>query len=365
MLVNDTDKELHQPVEQWYCDLFFNALCIYAFLVLQDVRSHQYACPTIYLIAFIQFRIIQANGSNHQTMHYFQFDLSDPIDVAKCEQLKEWKTAPDLETLFALNQSFIRGELIIHPAHGRPLYPESKAMVQSLLRMNEYGMFTFQGQPHTEGEIIPPHEHGIEDFLIIDPTDTEAWCRCCAVACDAEHSRWTEVRLLPFVQFCLPVDQSKTATVDQAMQFARTLLNDPRLHTMISWPEGLKLPDEDLPLARVDMREAAKYISQSDLGLYWHSKSKHGSSCAHEIKIAASKGELGEAEWKTARKKWSEVNDYHLLRPRVPKLFLGPFSKTIVFGVNAIRFDGGVKDLEGLLIETAQQCGFPQSFGCT
>ena len=115
----------------------------------------------------------------------------------------------------------------------------------------------------------------------------------------------------------------------------------------------------DIPWVHADLTEAAKYIPEQDLAMYHHFKSKHGSSCAHEIKVAASPEGLAEVEWKPVQEgKWNEVNDFHLMRPRVPDFFLGAGSKTVVFGVNPAKYDGGIEDIEAYVLEKVKQFKF-------
>ena len=174
-----------------------------------------------------------------------------------------------------------------------------------------------------------------------------------------EAQRW-----LPFVQFYLPVDAEGTASLPVATDFARRLLNDTRLHTQVSWPKVLALSEQvyaSMRWAQADLTEAAKYIPQSDLDMYDHYKTRHGSSCAHEVRSAEKREDLPKVLWSPTTCKWSEVNDYHLLRPREPELFLGPNSKTLVFHVNATSFDA-VENLEKLLLQLAKQYGLPRCF---
>ena len=300
------------------------------------------------------------------TMHEFNFNnlagggWTETLDAMT--DLDAWKSAPDLKTLFSLNRAYLRGEMDLHPAHPGGVDEETSGIKQSLLTMNEYSMFTFQGQPRNgSAGFIPPHcpcECGDED---INPTDTEAWCRSCAMPCCFDHEQWTEVRLLPFVQFCLPIGGEGIPTVAQAAEFARTLLQNHRLHTLISWPKDLEVPNK-MEWRQADL-STATYIPQPDLDLFAHYTSKHGSSCAYKVRTAPSRVELAfkAGGWRTAGGRWSQVNDYHLLRPRVPNFFLGPEAKTIVFGVNSTTFEG-VKDLETNILDIARQCGMSRCF---
>lgn len=68
-------------------------------------------------------------------------------------------TAVDLRALFELNKAYITGNVMIHPAHSCPLWHETVGIAKVILEMNEYGLFTFQGQPRTDGNlkhVLPP-----------------------------------------------------------------------------------------------------------------------------------------------------------------------------------------------------------------
>ena len=75
--------------------------------------------------------------------------------------LREWTSAADLDKLFTLNKAYINGDLDLHPAHLVPLAGETQGLVKPLITMNEYGMFTFHGQPGVKSiGGLPPHCHG-------------------------------------------------------------------------------------------------------------------------------------------------------------------------------------------------------------
>ena len=244
--------------------------------------------------------------------------------------------------------------------------------------MNEHGLFTFQGQPRTNStgdnhhKIKAPHSHDeSKPRAPIEPTsEFTAFCRCCASPepCWGDCQKFCMVRQLPYIQFCVPVESKGTANLAHAYMLAEALCKDQRVHTMVSWPKDLTIFCDsielfDIPWVRADLTEAAKYIPEQDLAMYYHFKSRHGSSCAHEIKIAASADELAEKDWQAVQEgKWSEVNDSHLLRPRVPGFFLGPGSKTIVFGVNAAKYEGGIEDIESYVLEKVKKLNFVAHF---
>jgi hypothetical protein len=107
--------------------------------------------------------------------HTFEFCSRDSDYGNKVVQLNLWKNAANLKTLFGLNKLHISGQLTVHPAHDIPLYAESASLKQELLELNEYGHFTFQGQPRTEPgeeELMGPHAH--DQVESIEPTETRA-----------------------------------------------------------------------------------------------------------------------------------------------------------------------------------------------
>ena len=308
-----------------------------------------------------------ASTTTAKMVHRFNHDVGTEEGQTKMEQLPLWKKAKDLEALFSLNYRFLRGELRIHAAHGRPLYDETAGVCQGLIALNEYGMFTFQGQPKVNEKALAPHEqHVLEN---IQPTETEAWCRCCAYGrCYADCSRWSHKRLLPFLQFCVPVEREGTVSAANALVLAKSLLRDERIHTMVSWPKHLEIHGQDarsydVPWTNADLKEAKKYIPEADLDEYNHFKSVHHTSSAHEIRSADSEWGL---KWKQFEKleDWPEVNDYHLMSGRVPDWFLGRESRTVIIGVNAVFYTGkkAVENIEALVLEKARMAGFGKVF---
>ena len=304
-----------------------------------------------------------------------------PHESALCDckvdivQLELWKNAPDLKTLFNLNKLYIAGDLRIHPAHAIPLYAESAGLKRSLIELNEYGLFTFQGQPRKKSgkdEIKKPHTHDKEGDgrdAPINPTEMHVYCRCCSgiIGCWAECDKLSMLRQLPYIQFCLPVEGPGTATFVHAYRLAEALVADERVHTMVSWPKGLDIFTDSIERfnvgwVRADLTEAKKYIPEEDLAAFHHFKSKQGTSCTHEMISGATSVDFITAEWRPVHDEWSEANDYHLMRPRVPGFFLGPGCKTVVFGVNAVSWDDGVESLEALIMEKVKEFKFRPTF---
>ncbi|KAK5689612.1 hypothetical protein LTR97_012785 [Elasticomyces elasticus] len=194
-------------------------------------------------------------------------------DSEQRDQLMLWSTAPDLETLIRLNTKYIKDELRIHPAHSHPVDPETKDISSSLLQMNQYGLFTFSGQPQDNGgSPQSPSDSLVCDGMQVDQPEA---CRHRARLC-FHTDQWTETRQLAYVQFS----------------------------TSIGYP-GV----------------------QSD---------------------------LSHAKWEQVPSIWSEVNDYHLLVPRMPTWFFPSDATTpFVFGVNAIEHDIEL-DIQLLILEAVE-----------
>ena len=305
-------------------------------------------------------------------MHYFT-----NLTPQQQDALAQWATAPNLETLFDLNMQYINGKLLLHPAHPRGLHLESKHVAEPLLKMNEYGMFTSQGQPRTEGgDLMHPYVGEVEmppagsEFRWTYPSELaeqRAICRTCFRRTYARSPELKEARQMPYVQFCMPVQPHKTATLMQIQSFIRTLLSaTTHIHMQVSWPKGIfPAPEEEysgpMPWVEADVTTAG-YIPKEDLDMYFHFKSPSGTSCAHENRtIGEQPEECG--DWSAAPGPWSEVNDFHLLKPRMPEWFLGSTSPTVVFGVNALSCSGGcIEGLEECLVDAAKMCGLPRCF---
>ena len=122
---------------------------------------------------------------------------------------------------------------------------------------------------------------------------------------------------------------------------------------------------------KADLTSAEKYITQEDLDLHHHFKSLHGTSCPQQI-LSCSMAALPEeyprelletkTGWRPIREDWSEVNDYHLLLPRVPDFFPGPGATTVVFGANAVKWKGGIEDMEDFVLEKVKALGLKKPY---
>ncbi|KAK3630270.1 methylenetetrahydrofolate reductase (NAD(P)H) met13 [Elasticomyces elasticus] len=271
------------------------------------------------------------------------------------DQLMLWTDAPDLETLFRLNTEYIEGQLNIHPAHSEPVDPETKGISSSLLQMNQFGLFTFQGQPYGNGgSPQPPNTVPMCDSL---GTNNPQACRYCAQRYSRNYTKWTEQRQLAYVQFCVVIGGSiDAATVET---FADRLLQDKRVHTLISWPKSIALPLAVLH-DNADL-SSARYIPARYLESYKHIKSTHGTSCADQIRTADTESGLTEASWDHLSGIWPEVNDYHLLEPGMPEwYFHSNATKPFVFGVNAIEHDIEL-DIQLLILEAIKASTPPAS----
>ncbi|KAK5744620.1 hypothetical protein LTR17_002015 [Elasticomyces elasticus] len=276
------------------------------------------------------------------------FTTPDPEQRA---QLMRWTDALDLETLIQLNTEYIKGESRIHPAHSHHIDPETKDISSSLLQMNQNGLLTFQGQPQDNGSGPKPPSTVWKCDLGVTINNPEA-CLFCGRSCSGYYVQWTERRKLAYVQFTLSIDHRKGITTATVKDFAARLLQDERIHALISWPRDIALPSTMFYVnANIS---TARYIPPHYLDMYQHIKSAHGTSCAYEIREAGLESDLSQAKWEQESGIWSEVNDYHLLEPRMPEWFFpSDATKPFVFGVNAIEHAIEL-DIQLLILEAAK-----------
>ena len=281
-------------------------------------------------------------------------------------ELHKWIKARDLKTLFELNKGHITGDIFLHPAHACPLWNETDKISKGILDMNEYGLFTFQGQPRTaatktkHGQILSP----LGDFPgyeknDIDPAEV---CRTCAHGWNCRED-FVEIRQTAYVQFCLPIEEGMTATSEQVQEFICKLLKDEDLHVLISLPKDVEVPNDSTPMCWTTASlESSEYVPKYDLNLYHHYTSNHATtSCCHEVRIASERCLLRHKEWRPASGPWSEVNDYHLIRRRMPRWFFDSPIPPVVVGVHMINRDDR-RNLEKLVCGVSQQCAFPRCF---
>lgn len=193
-----------------------------------------------------------------------------------------------------------------------------------------------------------------------------SYCRHCAHAhCYNHPYLWSQVRQLAYIQFCLPVDSEGTASSLQAWHLLAILTKDPRIFTLFAWPKDLPVTETEevrVKRGRANLRVAKTYVPQSDLEEYEHFKSE-GKLLTHGLRVGATEAELEHAQWFPAKEGWSDVCDYHILRPRVPDGFLGRGPKTIVVGVFLKQFAGlGEGSLQRYVLLQAKKAGFPKAF---
>ncbi|KAK5717041.1 hypothetical protein LTR15_008929 [Elasticomyces elasticus] len=272
-------------------------------------------------------------------------------DSEQRAQLMLWAKAPDLETLIQLNTKYIKGGLRIHPAHSHDIDPETNDISSSLLQMNQNGLLTFQGQPQDNGSGPKPPNTVLKCDLGVTANNPEA-CLFCGRSCSGHYVQWTERRKLAYVQFTLSIDHRRGSTTATVKDLAARLLQDERIHALISWPRDIALPST---MSYVNANiSTARYIPPHYLDVYQYIKSAHGTSCAYEIREAGSQSDLSHAKWEQESGVWSEVNDYHLLEPRMSTWFFpSDATKPFVFGVNAIDHDIEL-DVQLLILEAAK-----------
>jgi hypothetical protein len=321
--------------------------------------------------------------------HDFTCKRYTNLNFNAARELKQWKASPDWRTLLELNKKYILGMLSVHPAHSDDVFDESEKVENDLLKMNDLGLFTIQGQPRrVGGGILSPeatahffddHWNVAQDLKEAKPDDNML-CRTCI----REYyplDMWCQERQLAYVQFCVLIDEpfdahyngetgecqavpcsENTASFEQVLAFAHFLLKDKRLHSLISWPKDscASREIEKLECQPADLEVAQSYIPASDLNMYEHTKSLHGNSCTHDMRIAPTKAGLKTAEWQKDGGPWPEVCDIHLLRPRMPEWFFREGKKPVFFHVNAYDWTESQNfKLEDVIIQAAQAAWFP------
>ena len=62
----------------------------------------------------------------------------------------KWQNAADYAAAIHLNRSFLRGETRSTVYHCAPVYSETLPLVKGLLRLHDFGILTFEGQPQLQ-----------------------------------------------------------------------------------------------------------------------------------------------------------------------------------------------------------------------
>lgn len=288
------------------------------------------------------------------------------------KQLGPWMTATAFDDLLAMNTSYPKGGMIVHPGHGEAQLPGKVAQAEQLIETNTYGILTSQSQPWSaggDGEVMGPAGEG--HFLPREPDslDRAAHCRWCNMVF-MDPDVWLVRRQLPVIQFCVLArpDDVNDKTVGQATALAQTLLRDKRSHTQVSWPLPLPLP-QHMPWREADLSQSS-YAPKYDRDMFHHFKSLHGTSCSDECRRAAAKDGLAYAEWLpsqdlelTQAASGAETNVYHLIRPRMPRWFLSPHHQPhpVVCGVN-LNDHADKLDVGKVVVEHAKKVGIEQRF---
>ena len=285
----------------------------------------------------------------------------DKLNIDQKEVLQQWKDAPDYETLIDMNKQYIRGDLCIHAAHSKPVAKETSDVTKGLINLNTFGLMTFQGQPRTKGMIVPTtrhHHHALSHKKVMDAS----WCRTCAIKL-CHPTMFSEIRQTAYIQLVIHIPKATGPEIPRNyISFIHGLMMTKNIHTMVSWPKNVPLPpDFMLKYWKEADLSTALYISEADLDMFKHFKSEHGTSCAHQVRRASCMHRLQKKEWANESSKWSEVNDFHLLRERTPDWLFGPMTATIVVGVNVIDWEDET-NLEDLIVFAAKVSGFERRY---
>jgi hypothetical protein len=157
--------------------------------------------------------------------------------------------------------------------------------------MNEHGIFTFLSQRQKECTIVGRHEYtqSRQDPL----KTTEAWCCCRSKGhCFAEPGLWNQMRALPFVQSCVPLEREGCVSRDTALRLIEALLKDIRLHTTISLRRNIPISVDFAACTFASTMLAQTYIPKEDLERYFHYRSRLGNTRTHEIRQDISKRDI-------------------------------------------------------------------------
>lgn len=156
-----------------------------------------------------------------------RIDPNDPsFDIAPREGF-DWSArhahdkVPNLSTLFNLNKAYLKGELEYSPSQQLILQSETSKLLAPLIRLNEYGMFTWSSQP-PDDDVGMVHDY-LGRFGRAGPT-----------------TGWYHVRQRPYVAFDVPQQRALTASPRVLRRFADKLLRHPDVYSTVGFPVGMK-----------------------------------------------------------------------------------------------------------------------------
>ena len=174
------------------------------------------------------------------------------------------------------------------PSHLGGLAPETinYAIIEPLLQLHDYGLFTTEGQPCTEGG-------GVDQT-----TDTSFT--------GEKLTSWEERRQLAYLQFMIPQQRRRTATKKQIRSFFDALFKVNMIEAIVSWSAYSAGDHEEF--ADINIRYAHE-TSPLPSGLQ-----RRGTN---QYRSAPSKSEVVETKWRETSgdpellvQGWSELEEF-------------------------------------------------------
>lgn len=248
-------------------------------------------------------------GDRDQVLAGNQDVVDDSVNTHQQLQLSQklWAEAETLQEVFRLNRAFLRGEIYSSPYHIAPIEAETRGLVDNLLRLHDYGIFTHDGQPMEETQ----------------PTN--------------EGKEWKQYRQLPRLDLALPQQNGITASQEQLRALSESLLTNDKCYASVSCPVRQK---------RTEYRE---------IDYEWDTKSsipETGNSVYYE-KTAETVQQLIRAQWVRDGDYPPQEEDLEALE-YLPKCFLE--CKPILVTLKGRSWEEPV-DLERLVEQLALKAG--------
>lgn len=150
---------------------------------------------------------------------YFKAHYVRPDDEKRQEQAL-WDNAKTYDDILQLNRKYLVRQIHLTPYVPHQLEHETDHLVPGLLRLHDYGIFTFDSQP----------------CRAEDPFLVECPCKDCATEAKAiEKDHPFVERFRPYVQFLLPREDPRISTED-IKKFCKELWSDDKMYTTIVKP---------------------------------------------------------------------------------------------------------------------------------